>query len=368
MAWEFTSSNEVIDFGNSYTVNGTDLSLSIWAYFDDLASDEQALIMKYNSNSDANKSFLWRTLTTGAISFGTNNGASQVIQISNTGLLSENVWTHLGVVYDDSANNCDFYINGSQVGESSSGSLPNIQSTTTSITLGKWESNVDSLNGKLAEGAVWNRTLSASDMAVLGNRFAPSFFPEGLIFYSPLHGKYSPEIDYGSGSTGTVTAATVFPHPPIIYPNKGQLRYFPSSGNVPPNTPSVSSPSDTATNVPLEVALTSSAFSDDDALDTHKASQWQLSTDNGFSDIVWDTGTDTTNLISVKVNETNGTFGGTADGYVVLDQGRTYYVHVRHQDNNDNWSNYSTVTSYTTKKPRGLMLDKLTGKPILIGR
>lgn len=83
------------------------------------------------------------------------------------------------------------------------------------------------------------------------------------------------------------------------------------------------------------VDLSGSAFSDEDTGDTHQASQWQVQANGGdWSDTVFDSGTDTVNLLSI-----------TATG---LTAGTDYEARVRYQDSADEWSSYSTAKDFTT--------------------
>lgn len=74
-------------------------------------------------------------------------------------------------------------------------------------------------DGKIAEFAIWNRILTATEAAILGAGFSPLFIPNGLVFYSPLMRNTQ---DIKGGNVGTVTNAVVFPHPRIIYPGSYQ--------------------------------------------------------------------------------------------------------------------------------------------------
>lgn len=78
----------------------------------------------------------------------------------------------------------------------------------------------------------------------------------------------------------------------------------------------------------------------------HQASQWQISdTSADYSSPVYDSGTDASNLTSVTVP------GST------LDSNTTYYWRVRYQDEFDNWSGWSTETSFTTESGGALSVD-----------
>jgi hypothetical protein len=120
--------------------------------------------------------------------------------------------------------------------------------------------------------------------------------------------------------------------------------------NTAPNTPTNLTPEDGATIEPLNPELTSSDFSDADG-DGHESSQWQISTSDGSfdSNIVWDSGTDESNLRRIVVDDTNGTFQGDLTGETQLADDTTYYWRVRYYDDfvYGDWSSYSTITSFT---------------------
>lgn len=84
--------------------------------------------------------------------------------------------------------------------------------------------------GLIAEVAKWNRELSDTEITALGKGFSPLFFLNSLEFYAPLIGNNSPEINYLSSVTGTVTEATKAPHPRIIYPSNYNIAPFAAGG------------------------------------------------------------------------------------------------------------------------------------------
>ncbi|MFC1998767.1 PKD domain-containing protein [Chloroflexota bacterium] len=107
--------------------------------------------------------------------------------------------------------------------------------------------------------------------------------------------------------------------------------------NTAPNQPTNTAPANGASGVSLTPTLTSSAFADTDASDTHNASQWQITTTAGnYDTTVYDSGTDVTNKISIAVPAST------------LTVNTTYYWRMRHRDNGIDWSAWSTETSFTT--------------------
>jgi predicted outer membrane repeat protein len=110
-----------------------------------------------------------------------------------------------------------------------------------------------------------------------------------------------------------------------------------SAPNHSPNPPSNVSPTDGVSGISLAPSLQSSAFSDPDVGDIHAASQWQITTTLGdYSNPVFDSDRDTQNLENISIPSEK------------LSYGSTYYWHVRHQDNNGAWSDWSEETSFTT--------------------
>ncbi|MDY6893311.1 MAG: cytochrome c3 family protein [Chloroflexota bacterium] len=143
----------------------------------------------------------------------------------------------------------------------------------------------------------------------------------------------NPSVDFPNGET---VAVTVTVDDRAVTPNN--LTYDSwsfSTVNNAPDTPSNTLPSNGATGVSVTPTLESSAFSDPDSGDTHEGSQWQITVDQGnYTSSVYDSGF-TIDLTSHNVA-------------ISLGNSTTYYWHVRHQDDHEKWSAYSTETSFTT--------------------
>ena len=132
-----------------------------------------------------------------------------------------------------------------------------------------------------------------------------------------MSGTYTLTVTAGNGCTDSVDTSVV------VHPCTG------------PDQPTNVSPT-SGECVTVPVTLTASAFSPQYPGDMHAASQWQVRTAAGsYASPVFDSNRDTVHLTSISV-------GG-------LNDGETYYWHVRYQDGHGGWSIYSTETSFNTQ-------------------
>jgi PKD repeat protein len=114
-------------------------------------------------------------------------------------------------------------------------------------------------------------------------------------------------------------------------------------GAAPPDQPENYLPAKGAVDQSLMPTLVSDNFFDFD-YDTHIASQWQVATaanhntnqDGSYKKTAYDSGTDSSNLVSIDVPL----------GY--LDYSNTYWWHVRYRDSSPEWSEWSDETSFIT--------------------
>lgn len=101
------------------------------------------------------------------------------------------------------------------------------------------------------------------------------------------------------------------------------------------STPVVSAPSGTVyDNAPT---ITGSSFTPVNGTDTHSKSQFQVATDSGFSNIVWDSG-DITATTSTNVTAT-------------LSYGQQYYARIRYEGTLFGWSNWSSAGAFQCENP-----------------
>ena len=103
--------------------------------------------------------------------------------------------------------------------------------------------------------------------------------------------------------------------------------------STPPTTPQNVSPANDEINISDSPELFSSIFYDQNIYDYLEESEWQICFDDAFTNIVWDDTSYSTNIY-------------VASGY--LNYSTQYFWRVRHQDNSNLWSEWSTPTSFST--------------------
>jgi hypothetical protein len=99
-----------------------------------------------------------------------------------------------------------------------------------------------------------------------------------------------------------------------------------------PTAPNNSSPPANSTVTILRPRLTANAFSDGAIGSTHTASEWEIFK---AGTLVYDTGTDTTDLLGLTVPTG------------ILRAGNSYTYEVRYEDNYGDWSSYSQATNFS---------------------
>ena len=104
-ALEFDGSDDYVDVGSGINLTSSDFTYQAWVKVDDFTDDNVII-----SNEDSNDNGVMRVDTSGSLQFWVGSGAVDKRTAVNT-ILADN-WYHVAFVYDDSANDGDFYLNG----------------------------------------------------------------------------------------------------------------------------------------------------------------------------------------------------------------------------------------------------------------
>lgn len=220
MARDFNGTTDRIDWANVQDMADTALTISMWVYFDNYASGLDEYLLCSHESGDANVGWIfWKTSTDRLrISrFDVTGWDNLYSDRGDTGVPSNGVWTHL-ITTDDGAGNGEVYVNNATPSSSGSGTTsgtPNDSAGSWSIGGRIYDDNRN-FNGKIAEVGVWNRVISSSERSILyDDKMSPLYFPNGLLFYSPLYGSNT-DVDYLNGVASTTDGTSKFAHAPIV--------------------------------------------------------------------------------------------------------------------------------------------------------
>ncbi len=134
----------------------------------------------------------------------------------NVNLLN-NVWIHIALVRNVSANTVVLYIDGTASGGTFNYTNdPTTTSSTADYHLGERIDGSQDFTGYMAEAVLANVAWTIGEVQQIRSRAS---IARGLVHYAPLFGVSSPEPDFsGNGNDGTVTGTAIVDHPPVAPP------------------------------------------------------------------------------------------------------------------------------------------------------
>jgi hypothetical protein len=200
-------------------VTAVPLSVGCWFNSNDAAAT-QALVQigVTGSNDNCFVLFAAGSVAGDPVRFQTRTTSNGVAD-STTGYTA-NQWHHaLGVTSATTSRAA--YIDGGNKGTNTTNLTP---AGIDSVAVGRRQANTAYMSGYIAEVAIWSAALTDDEAAVLAKGYSPLLVrPTSLVFYAPIIGRYSPEIDLRGQANLTVTGATVADHPRVIYPARRRI-------------------------------------------------------------------------------------------------------------------------------------------------
>ena len=201
---------------DSTPVTAAPFTMACWFRSND-ATVSQRLMWVGDKDSTTNS---WSIAAAGAVAGDpvrviANDAGGNTAQSTSTGFTA-NTWHHACAVIV-SATDRSIFIDGGSEGNSVTSRSP---AGADRISIGRQGgSSPDAyMSGDIAEAAIWNIALSDADVALLALGLDPRMVrPQGLVFYAPLIGRHSPEIDRRGGLGLTVTGAVASVHPRMFH-------------------------------------------------------------------------------------------------------------------------------------------------------
>lgn len=146
----------------------------------------------------------------------------------STGTIGTGTWAHVAGTFNGTTN--FVHLNGVAGTGVAARSAP---AGVDAMWVGRTDGAVFYWNGDIAEVAIWNAILDASELAALAAGVSALLIrPTALVGYWPLlgQGQVNPEIDLMSARTLTINGPTPAPHPRIILADPGNSLRLPAAG------------------------------------------------------------------------------------------------------------------------------------------
>jgi len=220
MGRDFGGSTDRIDYANVLSPGGNPQTWSFLVYPDSIAANQYLLIVHHTG--DTATAFLIHTHSSGSGRVGVivqNDGGSNMVVATDNDTIATGVWQHVLIHTDGSntATNLHVFVDGVEASyNTQSDGDGTIRAGDGSWSIGGriWD-DTRNFDGRLANLGMWNRELTAGEIAALAAGYAPATIPRGL--------KWAPDLvrhqrDHISGKTGTLDGTTVVAHPRTIWP------------------------------------------------------------------------------------------------------------------------------------------------------
>ncbi len=236
------ASSEYLE-NDSGIISDVPLTIAAWIYSDDIASADDQTIIFVGDKDATNAHWILRYDATEVGDFitarhRTSAGTTEAI----AGAVTVNTWHHTAAVFASDTSRTAFFDGsaGSEDTASQTGSI-----TPDRISIGRaGDSSPDNyFSGRLAEAAVWDVALTATEIASLSKGYSPLFIrPQNLVFYAPLI--RDEDLDRVGGLALTAfNTPTVAEHTRVFYPAPSIFSPFATTATISPVYPGRNHPS-----------------------------------------------------------------------------------------------------------------------------
>jgi hypothetical protein len=155
--WAFDGVDDYISWGNNFNLTSTSISGFVWGWANSL-NDYLPWIDKLSSNGN----YRFHADSVGRLIFGIRNTANAYEQMLTGVLISPNIWYHLGFTFNNSTREGKIYVNG-QLQLSYTFTIDR-GDTTADLQTGYQANNGGTLNGRIANLSLYNKTLSSDEV------------------------------------------------------------------------------------------------------------------------------------------------------------------------------------------------------------
>lgn len=217
MARDFSGSGQYLIFSGTPPVTTEPLTLSCQFNPDDTGIRKGLLYIRQQGATQ-----WWGIGRTSGDQIEAHQRGSVFNQATSGGTVSQDTWHVATGVFAGDADRRAFLDGGNK----GTNTTDIVTSGVDRIYVGARDAGTQEFNGQVAEAGIWDAALTDDEVAQLGLFVSPLLVrPQNLVWYAPVLGRHSPEIDIVGGFDLTVTDATVADHPRVFYPAHSRLAF-----------------------------------------------------------------------------------------------------------------------------------------------
>lgn len=208
MAIDFNGTTAYIE-ATSAVATAVPLTMAAWFYAD--SNTVNQTILGLTASGATNARFTLQCQNTGYLRAAVQAGGSTA-GADTTATINTGAWQHGAAVFTGNASRT-VYLDGANNATNTTSLTPSSAALNRTNVGTQWRNQAreNYFDGRVAEAAIWNVALNASEVASLVTGIRPSLVrPQSLIFYAPL---IRDVIDFRGGLSLTANSTTVIEHP-----------------------------------------------------------------------------------------------------------------------------------------------------------
>jgi hypothetical protein len=235
MARLFNGTTDRLDWASVANLATSAKTLALWINAETLTTDQYFFNINNGAAVSGFRFFLRGAVVTGSLGYR-QVGATDLQRYGNTTVLTANTWTHLLATHNGTFTDyttVHIYLNGTEIASYFTG----VNGDTPTALTGLWsvggrpEDDTRNFDGQIAEVGLWNRVLTAAEIALLANAYSPVLIPNSLLFYTDL---IRNTANRRGAAASTVDGTTVNPHPRVIHTSHPEPAMQPATTSTQP--------------------------------------------------------------------------------------------------------------------------------------
>jgi len=215
MARDFNGSTDRIDYPSAFDTTGQPITISMWVWFDDSAPAANEYLFNSASSGGGTGTILFQETGIDRSLVFFRLGSTAKTRGTGSAAFSTGTWTHVLATCDGvmtTGSSAHIYINGTVFDDASANGATETTANSGFQLGGRSSDDARNFDGRIAEVGVWNRVVSAGEIAALAKGFPPDHFPYLLEFHDPL----IRAAGNRRGGAATLDGTTVIEHPRVI--------------------------------------------------------------------------------------------------------------------------------------------------------